>query len=660
MAEKLNFTERYKLDLATIDEPIAPDTVISHAPDYTPVCYFGDDTWDFTLTEGVKLSFTAWRTEATIGPLADQITQEIKTLWWRWICTPQLGLRSNKKSWDFYQRMLSKLARMMYLAGTSLVGAENHDEFQSRLRLSLVNAHSDTTWTNSYGNTLKKILGLCQKLSHILPADCKTHMRLLPPDAYAEIVPVLNRMTHNADVSKKRTPLIPSRIYATLITQIRNEFSLLMPHLGVIEQVAARLTSDHGDRKDAAISIETILIESMGEQRLNHPLFRSGSYKVFKQQLGHLQKRCIAAIELFTGMRQHEVAVLPFNSIERSVIPNFGEINCIVSHTSKMNGGSYSEALRWVTDESGAQAVMIAQAIARCLFKFKQTGVIPEVNFPLWLSPMWKAKSDAHYDYTRRTLKNRKPVFSVEIIQADIDELVAFDGLRDWAGDPKFSVGKIWPFASHQFRRSLAVYASRSGLVSLPDLAVQLKHLSQVMTALYTENSAFAENFIADERGIISGSTHDVVHEFRAAQMLGLANTFHRNVIEAETPLSGGNGARIQTQKDRDKLPKIYKNRKATEKAMREGRITYHETVVGGCARKEICDAYGVDDVLPCVFRCGDAIIGGDGGEKLKKYAESLQWGLDELDEGSAPYRTTIDELELIRAKLLNEEGIYL
>jgi len=89
-------------------------------------------------------------------------------------------------------------------------------------------------------------------------------------------------------------------------------------------------------------------------------------------------------------------------------------------------------------------------------------------------------------------------------------------------------------------------------------------------------------------------------------------------------------------------------------------RISYHETVVGGCLRREICDSYGVDDILPCVFQCPDAIIGGDGGRKLKRYAESLKLSLNDLDEGTAPYEMTALELKKIRIKLLDDEGIKL
>ena len=40
-------------------------------------------------------------------------------------------------------------------------------------------------------------------------------------------------------------------------------------------------------------------------------------------------------------------------------------------------------------------------------------------------------------------------------------------------------------------------------MVSLPTLKTQFKHLSEVMTALYSENSTFAQNFLIDENGIV-------------------------------------------------------------------------------------------------------------------------------------------------------------
>jgi hypothetical protein len=67
------------------------------------------------------------------------------------------------------------------------------------------------------------------------------------------------------------------------------------------------------------------------------------------------------------------------------------------------------------------------------------------------------------------------------ITQEDIVELKLIDPHRAWEAEPDFAVGAGWPFTRHQLRRTLALYAQRSGLVSLPSLKRQLQHITQEM-----------------------------------------------------------------------------------------------------------------------------------------------------------------------------------
>ena len=66
--------------------------------------------------------------------------------------------------------------------------------------------------------------------------------------------------------------------------------------------------------------------------------------------------------------------------------------------------------------------------------------------------------------------------------KSDLEELTNFNLLVDWENEYELVVGKSWLFNYHQFRRSLAVYCSRSSIVKLSTLKKQLKHISYAYT----------------------------------------------------------------------------------------------------------------------------------------------------------------------------------
>ena len=386
------------------------------------------------------------------------------------------------------------------------------------------------------------------------------------------------------------------------------------------------------------------------------------------RHISELQILCSFIVHAFTGMRRSEVEVMPYDPILSKTVSGFGEINLIVSHLKKFADNNYSQATFWATSQAGVYAVSIAQKLARLQWFRQQpaNGRFPTKNMPLWVGPKKRELHQAHYAapisgmlYSTQYINSVLTKLNVAIEKEDIEELVIFDAFRGWNEEPGFEVGNSWPLTSHQYRRSVAVYASRSGMVGLPTLKSQYKQLSAVLTALYAENSAFAQNFLIDEEGNQFDNA-SVLSEFNAAGEFNASVQFHEKVIAAESRLTGGRGTEIQLNKDRDTLPAIMANRDATLKAIKEGRLAYRETIVGGCMRKEVCESYGIDEVVPCVFECADSVIGGDGGKKLKAYAEGLQMGLDEMDEDSPPYRVTLREIERIKIKLLDEEGLKL
>src|SRR5690606_31954091 len=128
------------------------------------------------------------------------------------------------------------------------------------------------------------------------------------------------------------------------------------------------------------------------------------------------------------------------------------------------------------------------------------------------------------------------------------------------------------------------------------------------MTAYYGENSSYAQSFLIDEEGRPIDN-RSVLSAFREAKQFNASLLLHERVIQASETLKGPKGTEIQLAKDRRKLPKILTSREETEKAIKQGKLSFRETPVGGCMLKGVCPHFGIDVVLPCTSSCAEAIL---------------------------------------------------
>jgi hypothetical protein len=361
---------------------------------------------------------------------------------------------------------------------------------------------------------------------------------------------------------------------------------------------------------------------------------------------------------IFTGMRKSEQLVMPFDCYKELDIPNFGGVSFLFSHTTKMAQDNYSGIVQWVTDPVAKKALEVAQAVTRINWIRITPNPFPvdQKTVPLWLSNYGARSGEnySHYDLPLGRSNFKAALESIEgicIEQSDIDELVTFDAFRDWDEDPKFAVGKKWPFSSHQGRRCVAVYGSRSGMVSLPSMGRQFKQVTLAMTALYSENSGFAESFILTEDGNVP-EEYQVLSEFRDAQRLNASVAFEEHVIKSDSALLGGRGNEFQRQKENN-MPAFLDSAENMKDKIRTGQAHYTPLPQGGgCMRATgPCEKHGIDWTFPC-FGCKDAAYGSN---TLIEYSESMKDSLSEMDADSLSYRFTSEKLEKIEVVLLKK-----
>lgn len=150
----------------------------------------------------------------------------------------------------------------------------------------------------------------------------------------------------------------------------------------------------------------------------------------------------------------------------------------------------------------------------------------------------------------------------------------------------KFSVGKIWPLAWHQLRRTGAVNMLASGLVSEAALQYQLKHASRAMSQYYGKNYyRLSEQLNSEARSYYLREMYQsMVREFKA--------------LQSDQYISPHGEKRKQqilieiSEKDHETLLK----------AAKTGSISYRETFLGGCANSGApCPLGGISNISSCM-----------------------------------------------------------
>lgn len=663
-----------------------PETVIARNLVGQVVSRFRDDTWDCRAYGQISpFYFASWWDESTRGPideLARTLTDEIKLI--HWLLQNNTTANGGRSRGQANARMvmspLKGIAKIAYGLGITLDKAEHSTKFQAALKISIA---ASAVGFSSH-NVLSNILADLAHFQSVLSIECSVP-RLVPEDALHDTQSLLKRLKNKNLVKMQQTPLIPSRLFAKLITGALEQLNTLEPYLQKLETFIKviyadpyllcdgrdqwrsnmvrikriypdREYSDYSTAKSACVSkAETLKRYGLYELLVAYDI---DSLADVGKLITHCQVLCVMLIHTFSGMRQSEVRVMPYEPVIHQAAKGFGDLPVFVSHLKKFEQANYSRALTWATSKEGVYAVQIAQQLGRLhWFRSHPNNEEPPSDAPLWI-PSRSDRQSADGQYVLPIAKRLWNIsnwadavqsLGLVIEQDDIDELVMFDAFRNWDEDPRFSVGNLWPLASHQFRRSVAVYASRSGMVSLPALKTQYKHLSATMTAYYSENSSYAQSFLIDEKGN-SIETASILSAFRDEKQFNASLLLHERVLQASEPLKGPKGTEIQLAKDRGKLPKMLSSRAETEKAIKQGRLSYKETPVGGCMLKGVCPHFGIDVVLPCTSNCKDAVLTKD---KLKTYVENLRFEQEVMSSKSKPYKA-------IEAEILHVTQRYL
>lgn len=332
-------------------------------------------------------------------------------------------------------------------------------------------------------------------------------------------------------------------------------------------------------------------------------------------------------IHLFTLMRDSEVLNLPLNCLEPIQGWN-NEALYVCGTSTKLE--SEKTAAKWITTGEICEPVQVLQSIQELVASHIEDDL--EVSWLLLAASNLPFSGSSKKEGVARTnLDDRLP--PVIITDADIRELETIDPYRNWRDDKKFKIGQPWRITSHQFRRSIAVFAGQSGLITLPSLKRLLRHITKAMSTYYMKGCS-AKNYL------FSDINPQLTRELKRAKEEADAAVFIRDVLKSAEQMYGFAGRRAMEM--RKEFPWLAGTEAETNQQVKLGLTAYQETPAGGCTSPIPCDKRAhakMDTCITCKQFVGQEA-------KLAETIEIMEFDLAELKPGTIEYRAELQNLE--------------
>ncbi|MEX5592502.1 integrase [Pseudomonas orientalis] len=455
-----------------------------------------------------------------------------------------------------------------------------------------------------------------------------------------KIFPYMQEVARLSRKDGQQTSIIPSQIllakynqYSTCLDDyIQNHYKIDIflrrsvedPYYAKVENTHYRELSRPGTQaqKDAHRQNPVTFKQAIEDLNLTdlcqrYKLSSAPSLLSFLSLASHCAKNLI---HLFTLMRDHEVAGLCKGCLEP--VEGWNKRGLYVLGISTKQH-SKPKPTKWITTDAILKPIEVLTKINSILAPFSPhedslfltTSIHPISN--------GKKNSKARH-FKKRNLEYR--LDPVLITNEDILELETIDPLRNWRGDKKYQIGKPWLASSHQFRRSMAVFAAQSGLITLPSLKRLLTHLTRVMSQYYTKGCSAKNYYFA----LINP---ELAKELRKAKQEADGAMFIREVYKSSERLYGTRGRGImQERNDSVWMSETEDEMRGTA---RLGLTAYTETPLGVCTSAERCDkrAHGNYEVCPgCLKLVAKESV-------MNETINIMKFDLEELDPGSIEYR---------------------
>lgn len=429
----------------------------------------------------------------------------------------------------------------------------------------------------------------------------------------------------------KQNPVIPSRIYIEMMLFFDNYIDLMFPFRENLKSLIKEMEDrNYGasivtqkERKPALTYLRPTMEEAIVKHNLiglfQHTDFNHFTRANFSTWIKEIQYVCKMYIHFYTGMRDQEAGRLLYDCTSKYTINEavFDSDNNIVdsarmvdlvSTTTKFTG--YKKEESWIAPDCVLKAIDLAKSITEGLAFLYKVNLKETV---LFLNPSILRTIKSRPVYTSYPNVGENGFFTklarvvgerFNITEDDLLELSQTDPTRDFSEECTFSIGCLWPITSHQFRRSLAFYASNSGFVSLDTVTTQFKHTSRLMAKYYGRG---CENLLpifhqrAGEKHS-KGKSH-IIYEFQLSTPVNIIEQLFSDVFDNHAQVLGGTGSYMEKMKiriDEGEIA-ILDSKEKTIKMAKDGHISYRETVLGGCTGVEVCKCYLMGEITECL-----------------------------------------------------------
>lgn len=465
----------------------------------------------------------------------------------------------------------------------------------------------------------------------------------------------------------KQHPPLPTRIYSHVITVLLKELddfqAVSSQYLALVEAcvkdpfLGRSISRRYAKSKNAEQQIDD-KFESMSTLLAKFGLtayFESKGLDISVHGLSAGLNRIMTVARLtihaFSGMRDEEVGLLQYDCLREQL--RAGKKHYIIEGTTSKHNNGKPKHVSWITSIEGKRAIDVAHDVTALNHKLWRAqaadGKKPKISYePLFAAiacfglggqppigsdaRLISAKLDLSMTPTLR--KALEPI----IESADLAELEQIDPHRGWHTEKKFQVGRRWTLTSHQLRRSLALYAQRSGLVSLPSLRRQLQHITEEMSRYYARGSVFAKNFIGK-------SKQHFGNEWQDTQPVSAFLGYLKHVLLSDDVLFGAHGNWIE-HRLRDSEGIILVDREVTMRRFKNGEMAYRETLLGGCTTIDVCDKLPINWLnVHCVDGC-ERFVGHL--SKLEQVIVVQSNLVASLDVSTPEYRSEKADLEIL------------
>ncbi len=233
--------------------------------------------------------------------------------------------------------------------------------------------------------------------------------------------------------------------------------------------------------------------------------------RIFSSYLSAVSFVGVVYLANYSGMRRGELEKLRANCFVRDDDDVFGEIYFLQSGTSKTINDP--DAL-WVTNDFSGKVVealkIVSSARIKCAKIFNRGDVTnADIDNPLLYlrayEPWGRARGEA-LDKSVDLLKTISysgwkticpNLFDLDTVTITHDDFLIAKKYTPTLDVNEYAVGKVWPFALHQLRRTLLIDGTESG-VSRESSQYQAKHRSRTSTGYYI--SHFQSNISSEMR----------------------------------------------------------------------------------------------------------------------------------------------------------------